>query len=95
MSEAPPTKAPVALAGTYRLQLGAFGSEEVARTNWQAMQTRHANVLAALDYDIQSVNIGTRTLYRLRVGPFGSRLEAETACDQLKAAGQECLLVVP
>ena len=86
---------PGALSGNYRLQLGAFGQEEGARTSWRAMQNRHSTVLAALDFEIEPVSIGVRTLYRLRAGPFASRAEAEDACSQLRATGQDCLVVVP
>ena len=86
---------PVALTGNYRLQLGAFGQEEGARTSWRAMQNRHSTVLAALDFEIEPVSVGARSLYRLRAGPFASRAEAERACSQLKAAGQDCHVVVP
>ena len=94
-AEPRPSQTPVALTGYYRLQLGAFGQEESARTNWRAMQNRHSTVLAALDFEIEPVSLGARTLYRLRAGSFGSRAEAERACSQLKAAGQECHVVVP
>ena len=85
----------VALAGNYRLQLGAFGQDDGARTNWESMKGRHSSVLASLDFDIEPVTIGARTLYRLRAGPFASRAEAEAACRQLRAAAQDCLVVVP
>ena len=83
------------LTGNYRLQLGAFGQEEGARTNWRAMQNQHSTILAALDFEIEPVSVGARRLYRLRVGPFASGAEAAHACSQLKAAGQDCHLVVP
>ncbi len=89
------TQSPIALTGVYRLQLGAFGREEGAFTSWRAMQIRHSAVLAALDFEIEPVSVGARRLYRLRVGPFASGAEAEHACSQLKAAGQDCLVVVP
>lgn len=89
------SQTPVVLSGNYRLQLGAFGREEGARTNWRAMRSRHPTVLAALDFEIEPVSVGGRSLYRLRAGPFASQAEAEQACRQLKAAGQECLVVVP
>ena len=89
------SQTPVVLTGNYRLQLGAFGQEEDARTSWRAMQNRHSTVLAALNFEIEPVSIGARSLYRLRAGPFASRTEAAHACSQLKAAGQDCHLVVP
>lgn len=89
------SQTPTTLVGNYRLQLGAFGQEEGARTNWRAMRDRHPTVLAALDFEIEPVRIGARSLYRLRAGPFASRVEAEHACSQLKAAGQECHVVAP
>ena len=86
---------PVALAGNYRLQLGAFSREGGARTNWLAMRNRHSTVLLTLDFEIEPVSVGARTLYRLRAGPFASHAEAEDACSQLRAAGQDCHVVVP
>ena len=34
-----------------------------------------------------------RTVYRVRVGPFSGRADAERAVEQLKAAGVEAALV--
>lgn len=97
VAEPEPTarEVPVGLAGNFRLQLGAFGAEAGARASWQAMRDRHAALLGALDYEIEPVTTGSRTLYRLRVGPFLSRAEAETTCSRLVAAGQACHVVLP
>lgn len=83
------------MAGSYRVQLGAYGLLENAGQSWKVMQNRHLTILGSLDFEIVPVTLGGRRLYRLRAGPLASRAEAARTCRQLKAVGQDCLVVAP
>ena len=60
------------------------------------MHAKHAGALTGLSRDVKVVQLpGKGTWYRLRIGPFASRAEANTKCAELKAAGMSCLVAAP
>lgn len=82
---------PAARAGVL-LQIGAYKSQDEAQTAWQEFQTRHA-LAGGYTSNIKKVNLGDKgTWYRLRIGPFADRDDANALCAKLKADGAACLL---
>jgi hypothetical protein len=79
------------LAGGSQIQLGAYGSEAIARDSWTKLAKRYA-YLSSLTTSIQSVSIGSTTLYRLRAKATDSA-SALQLCGKLKAAGENCMVV--
>ena len=69
----------VPLSGVF-VQVGAFGTEQKA----QEVRDRAATLGTAT---IVPISIGGRTLYRVRLGPYGSDRDAETARAQVSADG--------
>ena len=67
--------------GDWAIQLGSFGEEENAR--------RLAERVAGYGYAprISNFRAGGRTMYRVRVGPHGTRAAAEAAASSLTAHG--------
>ena len=93
--ETPEVAAPkVAPAGAaYRVQLGAFRSEDAAKKAWRDLQKKHEELLSGEVYKIQSVEIkGKGLFYRLQAGAFGARDDAASLCTKLKAEKQDCLV---
>jgi Na+-transporting methylmalonyl-CoA/oxaloacetate decarboxylase gamma subunit len=89
----PPAPQPVAASGTHVVQLGAYGSAERAETGWLVVKNRHSILLAGLGNDIQRADLGARgVFYRLRTEALALE-EARDLCVDLKAAGQDCLVV--
>lgn len=78
-----PAAAPPATAakGDWVVQLGSFGSEDNAR--------RLAQRAGTFGYkaNVSNTRSGTRTMYRVRVGPYEARREAEVAASALGAHG--------
>jgi hypothetical protein len=72
------------------VQLGAYPSEAVANGAWATFSKRFA-YLAPLGKSVQSVSIGGRTLYRLRVNA-GSANQAADICGRLRVAGETCFV---
>ena len=91
---APPVTAPRAAAagggGGSLVQLGAFPSEGAANAAWASYSKRFSYV-AALGKSVQTVSIGGKTLYRLRVNA-GSANAAADICGRLKVAGEPCFV---
>ena len=88
-----PVAAPVTADGTHVVQLGSFGSVQRADTAWRVMKNRHSITLAGMGHDIQRADLGARgVFYRLRTEALGLD-DAEDLCADLKADGQDCLVV--
>lgn len=73
--------------GGWAVQVGAFGSADTAR--------KLAADLAAAGYRafVSPVKRGSKTLYRVRVGPEGDRAAAEQLAPRLKARGLPATVV--
>lgn len=81
--------------GTYKVQLGAYGSEEGAARAWRGIRGKYPSILEGLSPYYEAVRSGDRTLYRLRVGPMGNRAAADEVCLGLRAQQQACIVVNP
>jgi SPOR domain len=87
-AHAAPTPTPAHAAGGATIQLGAFSSQASANGAWSALSGRF-RYLAPLSHSVVSVQVGSRTLYRLRAnGP-----DAASVCRRLEMAGEDCSLV--
>lgn len=87
---APVRSAPVqnAIGGSWRLQLGAFGSQSKAESLWSNLENRNSALQGLQPYLVNASNVT-----RLQVGDFASRADADKLCSQLKAAGQNCFAI--
>ena len=81
-------------AGTRLVQLGAFDSAEIARTQWDKMQSRFGDLLSGKDRIVQQAQSGGRTFYRLRAHGFTDLSDARRFCSALVAEGADCIPVV-
>ena len=84
---APPPKPQAAASGDWTVQLGSFEDEANAR--------RLAQRVATFGYkaEVSSSKDGTRTLYRVRVGPQATRAAADAAASALRVHGVEARVV--
>ncbi|WP_299199922.1 SPOR domain-containing protein [uncultured Tateyamaria sp.] len=81
-------------SGTRLVQLGAFDSPEVARSEWDKMQGRFGDLLRGKDRIVQQAQSGGRTFYRLRAHGFADLSDARRFCSALVAEGADCIPVV-
>ena len=81
---APAPQQPAA-AGGATIQLGAFSSQAAANQAWSALSGRF-RYLAPLSHNVAAVQVGGRTLYRLRA----SGADAASVCRRLQVAGEAC-----
>jgi cell division septation protein DedD len=80
-------------AGSYVVQVASQKSEADARTSWQQLQAKYSNVFGNYQANIKRVDLGDRgTFYRAMLGPFSNRDQAYEMCQNLKAAGGECIV---
>ena len=81
-------------AGTRLVQLGAFGSADVARAEWANAMTRFGNYMAGKERVVQEAQTGGRTFWRLRAMGFEDLADARRFCSVLVADGANCIPVV-
>jgi hypothetical protein len=86
---------PSAIAsGTRLVQLGAFGSADVARSEWNAIEERYNDFFVGKSRVIQEVASGGREFYRLRVMGFEDLADARRFCTVIVADGTNCIPVI-
>lgn len=80
--------------GTKLVQLGAFDSAELARTEWRRISGRFADFMAGKEPVIQQASTGGRTFFRLRAQGFADLSDARRFCAVLTAENAACIPVV-
>ena len=93
----PSTPSSTTEAGVYRVQLGAFGSSESAKKQWQNLRTQHSELLNRLEARFQRVDRPSPagSIFRIQAGPLAKESKARTLCAALKTRGVDCLVVAP
>ncbi len=81
-------------AGTRLVQLGAFTSPDVARSEWAEIEARYSDFFAGKSRVIQEVQSGGREFYRLRVMGFDDLADARRFCAVIVADGTNCIPVI-
>ncbi|MEE2946123.1 MAG: SPOR domain-containing protein [Pseudomonadota bacterium] len=81
-------------AGTRLVQLGAYASPEIARAEWDKLQTKFGDYLGDKQRVVQKATSGGRTFYRLRAMGFADLSDARRLCSSLKAENADCIPVV-
>lgn len=92
---APPPQ-PLAQApakGGYLVQVSSQRSEADAQAALRSLQAKYPNVLGGQPATIRRAELGERgVFYRAMVGPYASREQAAQLCNNLKAAGGDCIV---
>jgi ankyrin repeat protein len=83
---------PTAPTARYRIQLGAFSSEQRAREAWSRYTKKYPQVLGSHELILEAVTVKDKEYHRVQVGPMGGS-DASAACTRLKQAGQACVVI--
>ncbi|GAB5437085.1 SPOR domain-containing protein [Falsiruegeria mediterranea] len=79
--------------GTRLAQLGAYDTPEVARAEWDRLNTRFGDYMDGKKRVIQKASSGGRTFYRLRAMGFDDLSDARRFCSALVADRADCIPV--
>ena len=79
--------------GTRMIQIGAYGSEAVARQQWDRLSSQHEDLLGTKDHYVQRTNNSGKVFYRLRVAGYDNKSDTQSACAALSARGLPCITV--
>jgi hypothetical protein len=77
-------------AGTRLAQLGAYGTAEEARAEWDQTVAALGPLMEGKKRVVEAAESGGRTFYRLRVEGFADLADARRFCAALKAEGRLC-----
>lgn len=96
-----PSPAPIAMdadgtfesSGPYFVQLASFLKEHQAYKAWDTLSGEHPS-LTKFESHIIPAQIKNKGLYfRLQIGGFDSRLNAQSNCNKFKVSGLDCFVV--
>lgn len=76
----------------YRVQLAAVDDESAAETFWQDVRTRLPGLFSGIEPTFDRGEVDERIFYRIWVGEFDKRGDADDYCGQLKSSGQDCFV---
>ncbi|SLN44127.1 Sporulation related domain protein [Falsiruegeria litorea R37] len=79
--------------GTRLAQLGAYDTPEVARAEWDRLNSRFGDYMDGKKRVIQKASSGGRTFYRLRAMGFDDLSDARRFCSALVAERADCIPV--
>jgi hypothetical protein len=80
--------------GQYLVQVAAFRTQDAAEAAWRKSASEYPNLYRGAGKRIQRADLGAKgVFYRLRVGGFSQKKEADAFCDALKAEGDNCIVV--
>lgn len=79
--------------GTRLVQLGAFASPEVARSEWENLTGRFGEFFGGKRMVVQEAISGGKTFFRLRAEGFEDLADARRFCSALTAKRADCIPV--
>ena len=80
--------------GTRLVQLGAYGSEDVAKAEWANAIANFGDYMVGKERVVQEAETGGRTFWRLRALGFADLSEARRFCAVLVSDGANCIPVI-
>jgi cell division septation protein DedD len=81
-----------ASAGTWQLQLMATPNKSAAEKAYGPLAKKYG-ILAGYSHEIEEADLGAKGMfYRLKIGAFKTRAEADSLCKDLPALGGTCIV---
>ena len=82
-----------ALLQRFFVQIGSYRSDDAAKGQLAAAQSKFPSLLSLHDAAVRQVDLGLRGLhYRVLIGPFPSARSADTLCSALTQQNQSCIV---
>ena len=90
-----PVAVPPARSGAAYAQLAMAQSAGRARARWGEISASQQCLLADRRLVVAATSYRDQAVWAVRTGPFASPRQAESFCQQLIAAGQDCWAIIP
>lgn len=77
------------------IQLGSYPTPEQAWNAWDGFKRDHVDLLGKIGADVNTANMSSasKQVFRLRVGPFMTKMAARLLCERLEYRGVSCVVV--
>ena len=86
------TSATAIKEGNWQVQLMSSPNKSAVEKSWTTTQNKYS-VLKGLPYEIEKADLGAKGVYyRLKVGSFANKGDADNLCAQLKKSGGSCFV---
>ena len=85
-----PPRTTAKAGGDWKVQLGAFGSEDRARDRWKTLKAKVGDLGS---YQLHIVAAGS--VQRLQASGVADKADAQALCKMVVAAGGDCLVIAP
>lgn len=76
----------------YRVQLAAVNDEAAAEKYWREVTTRLPELFAEIEPIFDRRKVDERVFFRIWIGEFEQRTDADDYCVRLKSQGQDCFV---
>lgn len=76
----------------YRVQLAAVDNETAAQAYWQEVQTRLPGLFNGVEPLFDRGKVNKRIFFRIWIGEFDKRGEADDYCSRIKSEGHDCFV---
>ena len=90
-----PLATPAARSGAAYVQLAMAQSAGRARARWDEIRASQETLLADRRLVVAATSFREQAVWAVRTGPFATPRQAESFCQQLIAAGQDCWAIIP
>lgn len=79
----------------FLVQLGSYESEKEADSTWNSLKKENKTLLADLFHQNSAISLppSDAKVYRLQAGPFITREDASSVCNELAQKGTDCFIV--
>lgn len=88
-----PTDATHSADANFALQVASIPEYYRLPAIWGQLLDKNPQLLADMKPNYQKTNVKNTDYYRLKIGSFATRQDANRKCNDLKAAGMNCLVV--
>jgi hypothetical protein len=77
------------------VQLGSYPTPDRAWGEWERIKNDHVDLLGKVGADVNTANMSSsaKQVFRLRVGPFMTKMGARLLCEKLEYRGVSCIVV--
>lgn len=88
-----PTEGAAPVDANFALQVASIPEYYRLPAIWGQLLDKNPQLLANMEPNYQKTNVRNTDYYRLKIGSFATRQDANRKCNDLKAAGMNCLVV--
>ncbi len=93
VAAAPVPETPAPMRHSSLVQLGAFNSEQAAKSEWRRLQAKLPSLLAGREPAITTTERNGAIFWRLRTAGFSDRSTASGFCSQVRPANAKCMVL--